>query len=101
MAAYEYETHDYDVVVVGAGGAGSARDAGHGRAGAAHRLRDQGFPDTVTYGGGSGWHRRQSLGNMGPDHWQWHMYDTVKGSRLAGRYRCDGISGARGPEGGL
>jgi hypothetical protein len=62
---------------------GPARDAGHGRAGAAHRLRDQGVPDPLAYRRGAGRHRGQ-LANMGPDSWQWHMYDTVKGSDWLG-----------------
>ena len=44
MSDYKIEEHTYDVVVVGAGGAGLARNAGHGRARAENRLRDQGFP---------------------------------------------------------
>ncbi len=79
MAAYEYETHDYDVVVVGAGGAGLRATLGMAEQGLRTACVTKVFPTrshTVAAQGGIA----ASLGNMGPDSWQWHMYDTVKGS---------------------
>jgi succinate dehydrogenase / fumarate reductase flavoprotein subunit len=71
------------VVVVGAGGAGLRATMGCGRKGPEDRLHHQGVPDplhTVAAQGGIS----ASLGNMGPDDWRWHMYDTVKGSDWLG-----------------
>ncbi|MFP4328521.1 MAG: succinate dehydrogenase flavoprotein subunit [Paracoccaceae bacterium] len=83
MAAYEYETHDYDVVVVGAGGAGLRATLGMAEQGLRTACITKVFPTrshTVAAQGGIA----ASLSNMGPDHWQWHMYDTVKGSDWLG-----------------
>ena len=83
MAAYEYETHDYDVVVVGAGGAGLRATLGMAEQGLRTACVTKVFPTrshTVAAQGGIA----ASLSNMGPDHWQWHMYDTVKGSDWLG-----------------
>ncbi|WP_412504420.1 succinate dehydrogenase flavoprotein subunit [Roseovarius sp. SYSU LYC5161] len=83
MAAYEYETHDYDVVVVGAGGAGLRATLGMAEQGLRTACVTKVFPTrshTVAAQGGIA----ASLGNMGPDNWQWHMYDTVKGSDWLG-----------------
>ncbi|MBK5928148.1 succinate dehydrogenase flavoprotein subunit [Rhodobaculum claviforme] len=83
MAAYEYETHEYDVVVVGAGGSGLRATLGMAEAGLRTACVTKVFPTrshTVAAQGGIA----ASLGNMGPDHWQWHMYDTVKGSDWLG-----------------
>ena len=83
MAAYEYETHDYDVVVVGAGGAGLRATLGMAEQGLRTACVTKVFPTrshTVAAQGGIA----ASLGNMGPDHWQWHMFDTVKGSDYLG-----------------
>jgi succinate dehydrogenase / fumarate reductase flavoprotein subunit len=83
MAAYEYETHDYDVVVVGAGGSGLRATLGMAEQGLRTACVTKVFPTrshTVAAQGGIA----ASLGNMGPDHWQWHMYDTVKGSDWLG-----------------
>ncbi|MEQ9675731.1 MAG: succinate dehydrogenase flavoprotein subunit [Roseovarius indicus] len=83
MAAYEYETHDYDVVVVGAGGAGLRATLGMAELGLRTACITKVFPTrshTVAAQGGIA----ASLGNMGPDSWQWHMYDTVKGSDWLG-----------------
>lgn len=82
-AAYEYETHDYDVVVVGAGGAGLRATLGMAEQGLRTACVTKVFPTrshTVAAQGGIA----ASLSNMGPDHWQWHMYDTVKGSDWLG-----------------
>ena len=83
MAAYEYETHDYDVVVVGAGGAGLRATLGMAEQGLRTACVTKVFPTrshTVAAQGGIA----ASLGNMGADSWQWHMYDTVKGSDWLG-----------------
>ncbi|MBP1804972.1 succinate dehydrogenase flavoprotein subunit [Rubellimicrobium aerolatum] len=83
MAAYSYETHAYDVVVVGAGGAGLRATLGMVERGLKTACITKVFPTrshTVAAQGGIA----ASLGNMGPDHWQWHMYDTVKGSDWLG-----------------
>ena len=83
MAAYTYETHAYDVVVVGAGGAGLRATLGMAEQGLRTACITKVFPTrshTVAAQGGIA----ASLGNMGADHWQWHMYDTVKGSDWLG-----------------
>ena len=83
MAAYEYETHEYDVVVVGAGGAGLRATLGMAEQGLRTACVTKVFPTrshTVAAQGGIA----ASLANMGPDNWQWHMYDTVKGSDWLG-----------------
>ena len=83
MAEYSYETHDYDVVVVGAGGAGLRATLGMAEQGLRTACVTKVFPTrshTVAAQGGIA----ASLSNMGPDHWQWHMYDTVKGSDWLG-----------------
>jgi succinate dehydrogenase / fumarate reductase flavoprotein subunit len=83
MTAYEYETHDYDVVVVGAGGAGLRATLGMAEQGLRTACVTKVFPTrshTVAAQGGIA----ASLSNMGPDNWQWHMYDTVKGSDWLG-----------------
>jgi len=83
MAAYEYQTHSYDVVVVGAGGAGLRATLGMAEQGLRTACVTKVFPTrshTVAAQGGIA----ASLGNMGPDHWQWHMYDTIKGSDWLG-----------------
>ena len=83
MAAYEFETHEYDVVVVGAGGAGLRATLGMAEQGLRTACISKVFPTrshTVAAQGGIA----ASLGNMGPDSWQWHLYDTVKGSDWLG-----------------
>jgi len=82
-AAYPYEVHDYDVVIVGAGGAGLRATLGMAEQGLRTACVTKVFPTrshTVAAQGGIA----ASLGNMGPDSWQWHMYDTVKGSDWLG-----------------
>ncbi len=83
MPAYSYETHSFDVVVVGAGGSGLRATLGMAEQGLKTACITKVFPTrshTVAAQGGIA----ASLGNMGPDHWQWHMYDTVKGSDWLG-----------------
>src|SRR6187431_1541351 len=81
--AYPIEDHTYDVVVVGAGGAGLRAVVGCSEAGLRTACITKVFPTrshTVAAQGGIS----ASLGNMGEDSWQWHMYDTVKGSDWLG-----------------
>jgi succinate dehydrogenase / fumarate reductase flavoprotein subunit len=81
--AYKIIDHVYDVVVVGAGGAGLRATMGAAEAGLKTACITKVFPTrshTVAAQGGIA----ASLGNMGPDHWTWHMYDTVKGSDWLG-----------------
>ncbi|MFT5001660.1 MAG: succinate dehydrogenase / fumarate reductase flavoprotein subunit [Planctomycetota bacterium] len=83
MSAYEYIDHTYDVVVVGAGGAGLRATLGMAEQGLRTACVTKVFPTrshTVAAQGGIA----ASLSNMGPDNWQWHMYDTVKGSDWLG-----------------
>ncbi len=83
MAAYDIIDHTYDVVVVGAGGAGLRAALGCSERGLKTACVTKVFPTrshTVAAQGGIA----ASLGNMGPDHWQWHMYDTIKGSDWLG-----------------
>ncbi len=83
MAAYEFTDHTYDVVVVGAGGAGLRATLGMAEQGLKTACVTKVFPTrshTVAAQGGIA----ASLSNMGPDSWQWHMYDTVKGSDWLG-----------------
>ena len=82
--AYQIVDHTYDVVVVGAGGVGPARDAWARPRRAEDRLHHQGLPDPQPHRGARRAGSPRSLGNMGPDHWTWHMYDTVKGSDWLG-----------------
>ena len=82
-AAYPITDHTFDVVVVGAGGAGLRATVGCSQAGLRTACISKVFPTrshTVAAQGGVA----ASLGNMGKDTWQWHMYDTVKGSDWLG-----------------
>ncbi len=81
--AYPITDHTFDVVVVGAGGAGLRASVGCAKAGLRTACFSKVFPTrshTVAAQGGIS----ASLGNMGPDDWRWHMYDTVKGSDWLG-----------------
>ena len=83
MNSYEYVDHTYDVVVVGAGGSGLRATLGMAEKGFKTACISKVFPTrshTVAAQGGIA----ASLSNMGPDHWHWHMYDTVKGSDWLG-----------------
>ncbi len=80
---YEFIDHTYDVVVVGAGGAGLRAVVGLAEAGLTTACLTKVFPTrshTVAAQGGIS----AALGNMGDDDWRWHMYDTVKGSDWLG-----------------
>ena len=80
---YEFIDHSYDVVVIGAGGAGLRATFGLANAGFDTACITKVFPTrshTVAAQGGIS----AALGNMGEDDWRWHMYDTVKGSDWLG-----------------
>jgi succinate dehydrogenase / fumarate reductase flavoprotein subunit len=83
VSAYEFVDHSYDVIVVGAGGAGLRATLGLAEAGLSTACISKLFPTrshTVAAQGGIS----AALGNMGEDDWRWHMYDTVKGSDWLG-----------------
>ncbi|MDX2028210.1 MAG: succinate dehydrogenase flavoprotein subunit [Alphaproteobacteria bacterium] len=81
--AYEFVDHTYDVIVVGAGGAGLRATFGMAEKGLRTACITKVFPTrshTVAAQGGIS----AALGNMGEDDWRWHMYDTIKGSDWLG-----------------
>ncbi|UCH75956.1 MAG: succinate dehydrogenase flavoprotein subunit [Rhodospirillales bacterium] len=81
--AYPITEHVYDVIVVGAGGAGLRATFGMAQKGLKTACITKVFPTrshTVAAQGGIS----AALGNMGEDDWRWHMYDTVKGSDWLG-----------------
>ena len=81
--AYAIIDHTYDTVVVGAGGSGLRATMGSAEAGLRTACITKVFPTrshTVAAQGGIA----ASLGNNSPDHWTWHMFDTVKGSDWLG-----------------
>ena len=83
MSDYEFIDHSYDVVVIGAGGAGLRATFGLAQSGFDTACITKVFPTrshTVAAQGGIS----AALGNMGEDDWRWHMYDTVKGSDWLG-----------------
>ena len=83
MSDYEFIDHSFDVLVVGAGGAGLRATFGLAEAGFKTACVTKVFPTrshTVAAQGGIS----AALGNMGEDDWRWHMYDTVKGSDWLG-----------------
>ncbi|HKE45623.1 MAG TPA: succinate dehydrogenase flavoprotein subunit [Steroidobacteraceae bacterium] len=98
MSAYSCVDHTYDVVVIGAGGAGLRATLGLAQAGLSTACITKVFPTrshTVAAQGGIS----AALGNMGEDDWRWHMYDTVKGSDWLGdqdaiAFMCKGAPSA-------
>ena len=83
MSAYSFTDHTYDVVVVGAGGAGLRATFGLAEAGLSTACLTKVFPTrshTVAAQGGIS----AALGNMGEDDWRFHFYDTIKGSDWLG-----------------
>jgi succinate dehydrogenase / fumarate reductase flavoprotein subunit len=83
VKSYELQEHKYDIVVVGAGGAGLRATMGVAATGLSTACITKVFPTrshTVAAQGGMS----AALGNMGQDDWRWHMYDTIKGSDWLG-----------------
>jgi succinate dehydrogenase / fumarate reductase flavoprotein subunit len=75
--------HEYDAVVIGAGGAGMRAALQISESGKSCALLSKVFPTrshTVSAQGGI----TVALGNAHEDNWEWHMYDTVKGSDYIG-----------------
>ncbi len=87
MSSYKIIDHEYDVVVLGAGGSGLRAAVGLSEAGLKTACISKVFPTrshtSAAQGGISA-----ALGNMGEDDWRWHMYDTVKGSDWLGDQDC-------------
>jgi len=87
MSAYKIIDHEYDVIVVGAGGAGLRAAVGLSESGLKTACISKVFPTrshtSAAQGGISA-----ALGNAGEDDWRWHMYDTVKGSDWLGDQDC-------------
>ena len=83
MSSYKLIDHEYDVVVLGAGGSGLRAAVGLSEAGLKTACISKVFPTrshtSAAQGGISA-----ALGNMGEDDWRWHMYDTVKGADWLG-----------------
>ncbi|MDR2831470.1 MAG: succinate dehydrogenase flavoprotein subunit [Rickettsiales bacterium] len=82
-SAYEIVEHEYDVIVVGAGGAGLRATLGMAATNFSVACISKIFPTrshTVAAQGGIS----AALGNIGEDDWRWHAYDTIKGSDWLG-----------------
>ena len=83
MNSYKIIKHEYDVLVIGAGGSGLSATLGCSEQGMKTACISKVYPTrshTVAAQGGIG----AALGNMGEDNWKWHMFDTVKGSDWLG-----------------
>jgi succinate dehydrogenase / fumarate reductase, flavoprotein subunit len=83
MTAYKITEHKYDMIVVGAGGAGLRATFGLAQKGLQTACISKVFPTrshTVAAQGGIS----AALGNMGEDDWRYHFFDTVKGSDWLG-----------------
>jgi len=94
---YKIIDHEFDVVVVGAGGAGLRATFGMAEKGLSTACISKVFPTrshTVAAQGGIS----AALGNMGDDDWRWHMYDTIKGSDWLGDQDAIEYMCSRAPE---
>ena len=91
MKSYKIIDHEYDVVVLGAGGSGLRAAVGLSEAGlktaCISKVLPNRSPTSAAQGGISA-----ALGNMGEDDWRWHMYDTVKGADWLGDQDCIELS---------
>ena len=79
MSAYKIIEHEYDVVVLGAGGSGLRAAVGLSEAGLKTACISKVFP-TRSHTSAAQRGISAALGNMGEDDWRWHIYDTVKGA---------------------
>ena len=88
MSSYKYVDHEYDVVVIGAGGAGLRATLGMAEQGLKTACISKVFPTrshtVAAQGGIAASLANMDVGTTPNDHWQWHMYDTVKGSDWLG-----------------
>jgi len=87
MSSYKIIDHEYDVVVLGAGGSGLRAAVGLSEAGLKTACISKVFP-TRSHTSAAQGGITAALGNMGEDDWRWHMYDTVKGADWLGDQDC-------------
>src|SRR4026209_2854051 len=100
MEADKIQQHKYDVIVVGAGGAGLRATFGLAQKGLSTACITKVFPTrshTVAAQGGIS----AALGNMGPDDWRFHFYDTIKGSDWLGDPDAIEVMCRAGPAAGV
>lgn len=97
MCKVTIPTREFDAVVIGAGGAGMRAALQIAQSGKSCALLSKVFPTrshTVSAQGGI----TVALGNAHDDNWQWHMYDTVKGSDYIGDQEAIEYMCKTGPE---
>src|SRR3989442_13095257 len=98
MAKPEYETHEHDVIVIGAGGAGLCAAIAAAEAGASVGLICKsllGKAHTVMAEGGIA----AAMGNVWPeDNWQVHFRDTMRGGKMLNNWRMAQLHAQEAPE---